>query len=132
VILPVARVKKAKYAALALLAAITLAAPIVETLMAGRVESFSAYDLGATFVSLLPIYWWYHVDKAEHGYRAGPLMNAGVGLVAVIALPVYFVRTRGWKRGGIATAIAAAFAGALYLIEWLGEALGGFILGRLS
>ena len=53
-ILPVARVKKAKYAALALLAAITLAAPIVETLVTGRVESFSAYDMGATFVSLLP------------------------------------------------------------------------------
>ena len=123
---------KAKPAALLVLGALSLACPFVEMLVTGNVDPFSPFGITETFLSLLPIYWWYHTDKQERNYRAGPLMNVGVGLVAVIALPVYFVRTRGWKRGGITTAIAAAFAGALYLIEWLGEALGGFILGRLS
>ena len=116
---------QAKIAALVLLAAITLLSPIVESVMTGTVESYSAYDIGGTLLSLLPIYWWYHVDKAEHDYRAGPFMNVGLAAAAIVALPIYFVRSRGWRRGGIAIAIAAAFTGGLYLMEWLGESLGG-------
>jgi hypothetical protein len=116
---------KQKIAALALLAAITLLAPVVESVMTGTVEDYSPYDIGGAFLSLLPIYWWYHVDKAEHGYRAGALMNVGLAAAAIVALPIYLVRSRGWRRGGTAIALAAAFTGALYLIEWLGESLGG-------
>jgi hypothetical protein len=46
------------------------------------------------------IFWWYHVDKAEHGYRAGPLLNGGMLLAVVVAMPIYFIRSRGWKNGG--------------------------------
>ena len=113
-----------KAAALALLAAITFLSPIVEGLMTGRVEDYSPYDIGGALVSLLPLYWWYHLDKAEHRYRAGPLMNVGLAAVAIVALPIYFIQSRGWRRGGIAIALAAAFAGGLYLLEWLGEELG--------
>ena len=113
-----------KVTALALLAAITLLSPVVEGLMTGRVEDYSAYDIGGALVSLLPLYWWYHLDKAEHRYRAGPFMNVGLAAAAMVALPIYFIRSRGWRRGGIAIALAAAFAGGLYLIEWLGGWLG--------
>jgi len=113
-----------KLAALALLVAITLASPIVESVMTGRVEDYSAYDVGGTLVSLVPLFWWYHVDKAEMNYRAGPLMNVGLAAAAIIALPIYLIRSRGWRRGGIAIAIAAVFVGGLYLVEWLGESLG--------
>jgi hypothetical protein len=84
----------------------------------------SPYDIAGTVLSLVPLYWWYHVDKAEHRYRAGPLMNAGIGLVAIVALPIYLVRSRGWRKGGIAIGYGVAFTGALYLVEWLGEWIG--------
>jgi hypothetical protein len=115
--------------ALALLAAITLVTPIVETLMTGRVEPFSNFDLGGSFLSLLPIYWWYHLDKDETGYRAGPLLNVGVAALAIVALPVYFVRSRGWKRGGVISLYALGALGVLYLLETLGEVIGEAIAG---
>ena len=120
---------RTKLYALALLAAITLATPIVETLMTGRVEPFSNFDLGGSFLSLLPIYWWYHLDKDETGYRAGPVLNVGVAALAIVALPVYFVRSRGWKRGGIIYLYALGAVGVLYLLETLGEFIGEAIAG---
>jgi ABC-type uncharacterized transport system permease subunit len=122
-------VNRRKRYALALLAAITLVAPIIETLMTGRVEPFSKFDLGASFLSLLPIYWWYHLDKDQTGYRAGPLLNVGVAALAIVGLPVYFVRSRGWKRGGIASLYALGALGVLYLLETLGEFIGEAIAG---
>jgi hypothetical protein len=122
-------VNRRKLYALALLAAITLVMPIVETLMTGRVEPFGKFDLGASFLSLLPLYWWYHLDKDETGYKAGPLLNVGVAALAIVALPVYFVRSRGWKRGGIVSLYALGLLGVLYLLEMLGESIGEAVAG---
>jgi len=97
--------------------------------MTGRVEPFSKFDLGGSFLSLLPIYWWYHLDKDETGYRAGPLLNVGVAALAIVALPVYFVRSRGWKRGGVISLYALGILGVLYLLETLGEFIGEAIAG---
>jgi hypothetical protein len=115
----------AKRAALILLALISLVSPALETAMTGRVEVFSAFGLVETALSLVLLFWWYHVDKAEHGYQAAKLMNAGVLLVAVVALPVYFVRSRGWKRGVRAIVLAALFLGATLVLGELGERAGG-------
>ena len=97
--------------------------------MTGRVEPFSNFDLGGSFLSLLPIYWWYHLDKDETGYRAGPFLNVGVAALAIVALPVYFVRSRGWKRGGVISFYALGVLGVLYLLETLGEFIGEAIAG---
>ena len=111
--------------ALALLAVVSFIGPFVEMLASGRVEALSKFDLATTIVSIPLIFWWYHVDKREHGYQAGPLMNGGILAVAVVALPIYFVRTRGWKRGGLATLLAlgvfAILLGLSELGEWIGE-----------
>ncbi len=117
-------IARQKLIALGLLAAIIFSAPIVEGLVTGKVESMSPYDVAGTLLSLVPLYWWYHLDKAEHGYRAGPLMNVGIGLVAVLALPVYLVRSRGWRKGRVAIAVGVAFTALLYALEWLGESIG--------
>ena len=118
---------KQKNVAIALLALVSFVAPLVEQLLSGRVEAFSGYDLAATGVSLVLIFWWYHIDKDEHGYRAGPLMNGGVLLLAAIALPIYFVRSRGWKKGAVTTGLAALFLAATWLLGELGEWLGAAI-----
>jgi hypothetical protein len=52
-------------------------------------------------------------------------MNAGILVLAIVAFPIYFVRTRGWKRGAMATLLAAGFFAILLglgeLGEWIGE-----------
>ena len=107
-----------------LLALLSFAGPIVEVLATGRVEEFGAFGMVETFVAIALVFWWYHVDKRSRAYRAGPLMNGGVIAAAIIALPIYFVRSRGWKRGAIATLVAlGVFAVTLVLGEageWVG------------
>ncbi|MFN2644768.1 MAG: hypothetical protein ABR570_07235 [Burkholderiales bacterium] len=114
----------AKPIALFLLAVISLLSPALEATVTGRVEMMSTYGLVETAVSLILLFWWYHVDKADHGYHAGKLMNAGVLLFAVVALPLYFIRSRGWKRGARAIVFAAVFFAATLLLGELGERLG--------
>jgi hypothetical protein len=115
---------RAKAAALVTLGGISLAMPAIERAMTGRVEMLSTYGLVETVLSLIALFWWFHLDKAEHDYRASKLMNAGVLIFAAIALPIYFVRSRGWKRGGIAIAWALAFLCVMFALEEAGEWLG--------
>ena len=96
-------------------------------LLTGRVESFGGWEIGETLIALVLVFWWYHVDKAEHGYRAGPLMNGGMLLVLALAMPIYLVRSRGWKRGGVAIAIALAFALASFALGEAGERTGALL-----
>ena len=119
---------KGKLAALITLASISLVMPAIERAMTGHVEMLSNYGLVETALSIIALFWWFHLDKAEHNYRAGPLMNGGVLLVAAIALPIYFVRSRGWKRGGIAIVWALVFLGVMFVLETAGEWLGGFVI----
>ena len=116
-----------KHIALGLLALVSFLGPFAEALVTGSVEPYGKWELAETLVALVLIFWWYHVDKAEHGYRAGPLMNGGMLLVMVVALPVYLVRSRGWKRGALATLVAVAAYGLLYGLGEAGEYLGALL-----
>jgi len=118
--------RKDKAAALIALAAISFVMPALERAMTGRVEMLSTYGLVETALSLIALFWWFHLDKAEHNYRAGKLMNAGVLILAAVALPIYFLRSRGWKRGGIAIVWAIVFLGVMFVLETAGEWLGGY------
>jgi hypothetical protein len=55
-------------------------------------------------------------------------MNGGVIVAAIIALPIYFVRSRGWKRGALATLAALAVFGITLALGELGEWLGTRLL----
>ena len=119
--------RRPKPLALIALAVVSFVAPLAERWATGRVEPFSSYGLAEMALSLVILFWWYHVDKAEHAYQAGKLMNAGVLLLAVVELPVYFIRSRGWQRGTRTTALALLFLGITLVLgeagEWLGAAL---------
>ena len=118
---------RSKYVALALLALVSFAGPFLETVVTGGVESMGKWEIGETLVALALVFWWYHLDKAEHGYRAGPLMNGGMLLVMAVALPVYLVRSRGWKRGVVAALVAAALAALSFGLGEAGEALAALL-----
>jgi hypothetical protein len=120
--------RRSKQVALGLLGLVSFAGPCVEALVTGDVEPYGKWELGETFVALVLVFWWYHVDKAEHGYRAGPLLNGGMLLAAVVAMPIYFVRSRGWQRGLLASAVAVGVFALLLGLgeagEWLGKKMG--------
>lgn len=97
-------------------------------LVTGRIEDFGRFAMVETLLAMVLVFWWYHVDKRSRGYRAGPLMNGGVLAAAVIALPVYFVRSRGWKGGLRATVLAVGFFLFTLLLEKAGEWLGGMLI----
>jgi RsiW-degrading membrane proteinase PrsW (M82 family) len=113
-----------KLVALGLLALISLVSPMIEKLVTGRVEMLSRFGMVETVVSLVVLFWWYHMDKREWNYRAGPLMNGGVLALAIVALPVYFIRSRGWKKGATTTALGLAFLAGTLLLGEAGEKLG--------
>lgn len=117
---------KPKMAVLAALGVLSLLGPIAEIAFTGRLEDWGPWTMGETLASAVLIFAWYHLDKAERDYRAGILMNGGMVALAALALPIYFVRTRGWKRGGIAIAGAVAVFVALLVLEELGGWLGEF------
>ena len=114
----------AKRWALVILAALSFVSPLVERIVTGRVEFFSRFGLVETVLGLIVLFWWYHLDKAQHGYRAGVLMNGGVLVLAIVALPIYFIRSRGWKRGAVTIGLAALFLAATLVLAELGEWLG--------
>jgi hypothetical protein len=116
--------QKVKICALAILAVVSLIMPMLEMMFTGTVEDLGKWSLVQNLLSIPPIFWWYHVDKAEKGYRAGPLMNVGVIALTIVALPIYFIRSRGWRRGSVSVLKGiVVFAGVLglgMLGEWLG------------
>ena len=118
---------RSKRLALGLLALVSFLGPFLEVLITGRVESYGRWEIGETIVALVLVFWWHHIDKAEHGYRAGPLLNGGMLLAVAIAMPVYLVRSRGWKRGAQATLVAALVFAVLYGLGEAGEYLGGLL-----
>ena len=113
-----------KFCALGLLALLSLLGPVIEILATGRLEPFGKFELAETFLAIPLVYWWYHLDKRQRHYEAGPLMNAGVIALTVVALPVYFVRSRGWKRGMLASGAALLVLAITWGLGELGEKIG--------
>jgi len=118
-----------KLYALGLLALISFGGAVLEAVMTGRVEPFGKFDLVESLLSLGPLYWWYYLDKEQRRFSTGVVQNLAVIGVAVLGLPVYFIRSRGWKQGGIATALALAFWAVLVGLGLLGEELGLWLAG---
>lgn len=116
-----------KTSALALLGVVSLVGPLLERWWTGRIEPLSTFDVVTTLASIPLIFWWYHVDKRQHDYEAGPLMNVGIVAVAIVALPIYFIRSRGWKRGFIATILALGIFAVTLALSEFGEQVGALL-----
>ena len=65
-------------------------------------------NLLSALVTLGLIFAWYRLDARDLGYRRTALLNAMVIAVALIAVPYYLFRSRGFARGLRATGIFVA------------------------
>ena|SRR5688572_3552389 len=68
-------------------------------------EMFARSDILFTFIAALLIFLWYRFDSDKRSFRRSPWLNVAVVAVAIIALPYYFFRSRGFARGGIAVGL---------------------------
>ena len=75
----------------------------------------SPVDVVLTIVGALLIFAWYRFDSALSGYRRSAGLNVAIVAIALLGLPYYFFRSRGAKRGLIATI--------LFLLTIVGSAL---------
>lgn len=116
-----------KRRALGTLALVAILVPFSEVLLTGRSEVIGRFALLEGFLLIPPVYWWYHIDKTERQYEASTLMNVCLIAFLAIALPIYFVSSRGWKRGVLAT--LGAF-GVLVVIGILGAV--GATIGAIA
>jgi hypothetical protein len=66
-------------------------------------QVFSDTDIPFMFLSIALVFFWFRLDANERGYRRSPLLNISVIAIALVALPYYFFRSRGFKRGALAT-----------------------------
>lgn len=105
---------------------IVLVAGAVLALVAGMAAQYcyptaesSPVDVVVTLLGALLIFSWYHLDSTRAGYRRSKVLNIAVILIAIIALPYYFFRSRGAKRGLVATG--------LFLLTLLGFVLLSFV-----
>jgi hypothetical protein len=66
-------------------------------------QLFSDADIPFMFLSIALIFFWFRLDANQRGYRRSPLLNVSVVALAIVALPYYFFRSRGFMRGALAT-----------------------------
>ena len=54
-------------------------------------------------VGALLVFMWYHYDTQELMYRRSAVLNIMVVGITILALPYYFFRSRGLKKGALFT-----------------------------
>jgi amino acid transporter len=108
---------------------IVLLAFAVVSFIAGMVDqyfypgvAFPPSAIAYAIVGILLIFAWYRLDSDQRGYRRSIALNASVIAIAVVGLPWYLFRSRGAKRGLIATLIAVV----LYVVFAALSLAGGY------
>ena len=94
---------------------------LVLSIAAGVAEQLFAEDqrsvmFAVGIAGLLLLGSWVRLDANERGYTLTKPLFLAIILMAVLGLPVYFIRTRG-TRGVVSILIASLFAFALMGIE---------------
>ena len=84
-------------------------------------EYYSPADVPSMILGGIIIFLWYYYDTEEIKYQRNILLNMGVIFLAIIALPYYFFRSRGFKNGAIYT-VAMIFSVVIWsLLQYAGE-----------
>lgn len=60
---------------------------------------FSRTDMLFMLIGVTLSFMWYYFDSEQIQYRRGRLLNIGVITIGILAIPYYFIRSRGLKKG---------------------------------
>jgi hypothetical protein len=108
---------------LGLLFVLTLLMGMAEARAVVSDPNASAMNLAVTLLFSFLCFYWYRLDSDIHQYRRGALLNVGIVMLAIVAVPYYLVRSR--PRGQKAWALLrlAGFIVLLMVAAVLGAAL---------
>jgi hypothetical protein len=80
-------------------------------------------DIPFMLFGVFLLFLWFRLDSDERSYRRSALLNVGVIARALVALPYYFFRTRGFARG-LAASVLFLVAGLMCtLLQYVGAYL---------
>ncbi len=89
---------------------IVLATLAVGSLVSGAADQyfypgvqFPPTALAFAVIWVAMIFAWFRMDSIQVGYKRTPWLNVGVIALGIVALPYYFFRSRGARRGALAT-----------------------------
>jgi len=92
-------------------------------------EVVAPSDILFMLVGVFLLFVWFRLDSDERSYRRSALLNVGVIALAVVVLPYYFFRSRGFARG-LAASVLFLVAGLMYsLLQYVGAHL-SYLAGR--
>lgn len=69
-------------------------------------QPFPPTAIAHSLATLLLVFLWYRADMRRWNAAPSRWLDLGVILIAIIAIPAHLFRSRGWKRGALATLIA--------------------------
>ena len=116
---------KEKLRPLVMLALVSLLLPLGEVVIRRRPpEPWGPTTLIDVVLTTYAIYWWYVLDKRQRNFPAGSWQNLGVIFIFIVALPVYFIRSRGWGMGTVAILVMVVAVVASGVLSYVGEQIG--------
>lgn len=112
-----ATVKKAKRQCLLGLLGLAAIVGVLDQVLVDDRSYDRLLTTGSAVIAVVLIAAWCHYDSWQRSYTIGTPLRFLILLLAAIGVPVYLLRTRGW-RGLISTILAGAFAGLMVVLEW--------------
>jgi amino acid permease len=112
---------------LALLVALTLVFGVVDARETTLGVQSNGWAVLSTLLFSFLCFCWYRLDSDAHRYRRTPLLNVGIVMIAILAVPYYIVRSRpAGQKGrallrlaGFCLVLAAAAEAGAAAYEWL-------------
>ena len=82
---------------------------------------FSPVDMWFLPIFAFLLFVWYRLDSEQRAFKRSVGLNVCIIGIAIVALPYYFFRSRGFKRGALATAMMLLFLILSGLLTWAGQ-----------
>jgi hypothetical protein len=109
----------------AIFIALSTVAPCAHFIVTGHpIQPVTPYWLFDVVFFTAATYWWYLADKKQRNFKTGGTQNIAVVFLTLIGLPVYFIRSRGWLKGILATIMAVLVFVGLGTLGLLSELAG--------
>jgi hypothetical protein len=105
---------------LALLVAVTAVYGVVDARQMAQHIEYSGWEVLSTVLFSFLCFYWYRLDSEARMYRRTALLNVGIVMFAVLAVPYYLVRSRPAGQKGRALLRLAGFCVLLVVAAGVG------------
>jgi hypothetical protein len=66
-------------------------------------QHYGPIGIGSMLLQAFLLFVWFHLDAERLQYKTGFLLKVAVIGLALVAIPYYLFRSRGWRRGLVTT-----------------------------